>query len=228
MSATTHVSINYSYRNVVAGALATLFEWYDYAVYGYFAVIIGKNFFPAADSLTELMSTFAVFATGFVMRPLGAIVFGFIGDKFGRRKALSLSVIMMAIPTCILGILPTYQQIGIVAPILLIIIRLVQGLAVGGNYGGSFVFAIEHAKPNKEGFIGSLVMVGVIVGILLGSAAAAIFSHLLSPDSLELWGWRIPFLLGIVAIFSGLYIKEYTEETPSFQAMHDKISKQPD
>lgn len=225
MSTTSQNSNPNSYRNIMAGALASMFEWYDYAVYGYFAVIIGKNFFPAEDSLTEVMSAFAVFATGFIMRPLGSILFGYIGDKFGRRHALSLSVIMMAIPTCLLGLLPTYQQIGISAPILLVIIRLVQGLAVGGNYGGSFVFSIEHAKPHKEGFAGSLVMVGVIVGILLGSAMATLFSHLLSVDSLNAWGWRIPFLLGIVALFVGVYIKEYTTETPCFQEIQDEIDK---
>lgn len=205
------------YKNIAAGALATMFEWYDYAVYGYFAVIIGKNFFPHADKIMEIMSAFAVFATGFVMRPIGAIFFGYIGDKLGRRKALSLSVVMMAIATCLLGVIPTYQQIGILAPIVLVIIRLVQGLALGGNYGGSFVFAIEHAHTNKRGFAGSLTMVGVIVGFLLGSGMAVIFSKLLSEADLQEWGWRIPFLLGLIALFVGVYIQNHTEETSDFK-----------
>jgi MHS family proline/betaine transporter-like MFS transporter len=206
------------YKNIAAGALATMFEWYDYAVYGYFAVIIGKNFFPHADKIMEIMSAFAVFATGFIMRPFGAIFFGYIGDRLGRRKALSLSVVMMAIATCLLGVIPTYQQIGILAPIVLVIIRLVQGLALGGNYGGSFVFAIEHAHANKRGFAGSLTMVGVIVGFLLGSGMAVIFSKLLSEADLQEWGWRIPFLLGLVALFVGVYIQNHTEETADFKS----------
>ncbi len=213
------------YKNIAAGSLATMFEWYDYAVYGYFAVIIGKNFFPHADKIMEIMSAFAVFATGFIMRPLGAILFGYIGDRLGRRKALSLSVIMMAISTCLLGVIPAYHQIGILAPILLVGIRLVQGLAVGGNYGGSFVFAIEHAHANKKGFAGSLVAVGVIVGFLLGSAMAVIFSNLLSEKDLQEWGWRIPFLLGLVALFAGVYIQKHTEETPYFHRMRTTISE---
>ena len=214
-----------SYRNIAAGALATMFEWYDYAVYGYFAVIIGKNFFPHADKTMEIMSAFAVFATGFIMRPLGAILFGYIGDRLGRRKALSLSVVMMAISTCLLGVIPTYHQIGILAPIFLVIIRLVQGLAVGGNYGGSFVFAIEHAHADKRGFAGSLVTVGVIVGFLMGSAMAVLFSNILSENELQSWGWRIPFLLGLVALFAGVYIQKNTEETPYFQNMKNTISE---
>lgn len=213
------------YKNIAAGALATMFEWYDYAVYGYFAVIVGKNFFPHVDKTLEVMSAFAVFATGFIMRPLGAILFGYIGDRLGRRKALSLSVVMMAISTCMIGVIPTYHQIGILAPIFLVIIRLVQGLAVGGNYGGSFVFAIEHAQSNKKGFAGSLVMIGVIVGFLLGSAIAVIFSNTLSENDLQEWGWRIPFLLGLIALFAGFYIQKHTEETPYFQSMQNTISE---
>jgi MHS family proline/betaine transporter-like MFS transporter len=202
-----------------------MFEWYDYAVYGYFAVIIGKNFFPHADKIMEIMSAFAVFATGFIMRPLGAILFGYIGDRLGRRKALFLSVVMMAISTCLLGVIPTYHQIGILAPIFLVMIRLVQGIAVGGNYGGSFVFAIEHADANKKGFAGSLVELGVIIGFLLGSAVAVMFSNLLGEDNLQEWGWRIPFLLGLIALFAGVYIQKHTEETPSFQNMQNTVKQ---
>lgn len=213
------------YKNIAAGALATMFEWYDYAVYGYFAVIIGKNFFPHTDKIMEIMSAFAVFATGFIMRPFGAIFFGYIGDRLGRRKALSLSVVMMAIATCLLGVIPTYKQIGILAPIILVVIRLVQGLALGGNYGGSFVFAIEHAPANKRGFAGSLTMVGVIVGFLLGSGMAVIFSNLLNETDLQEWGWRIPFLLGLVALFVGVYIQNHTEETSDFKSKKNTINK---
>lgn len=227
----TSATTQSSHKNIVAGALATMFEWYDYAVYGYFAVIIGKKFFPSdTNAIIEIMSAFAVFATGFVMRPFGAILFGYIGDKLGRRKALSLSVILMAVATCLLGVIPTYQQIGISASILLVLIRLVQGLALGGNYGGSFVFAIEHAPPNKRGFAGSLTMVGVTVGFFLGSAISVIFSNVLSENALQEWGWRIPFLLGLIALFVGIYIQKHTDETPEFknkQLLADKETKLP-
>lgn len=221
----SEITVQSPYKNIVAGSLATMFEWYDYAVYGYFAVIIGKNFFPHADKIMEIMSAFAVFATGFIMRPLGAIFFGYIGDRLGRRKALVLSVVMMAISTCLLGVIPTYNQIGILAPIFLVMIRLVQGIAVGGNYGGSFVFAIEHADANKKGFAGSLVELGVIIGFLLGSAVAVMFSNLLGEDNLQEWGWRIPFLLGLIALFAGVYIQKHTEETPSFQRMQNTVKE---
>ena len=125
-----------SVKAIIVGSFATMFEWYDYALYGYFSPIIAKLFFPAADPYSSIMMTFAVFAVSFLIRPLGAIVFGYIGDQLGRRYALSLSVVLMAFPTALIGLLPTYNDVGLLAPILLIILRLIQGLAVGGNYGG--------------------------------------------------------------------------------------------
>lgn len=214
-----------SVKAIIVGSFATMFEWYDYALYGYFSPVIAKIFFPAADAYSSIMMTFAVFAVGFFIRPLGAIVFGYIGDRLGRRYALSLSVVLMALPTALIGMLPTYNNVGVLAPILLIILRLVQGLAVGGNYGGAFVYVIEHAPKNKKGLAGSCLMVGTIGGILLGSATSSIFTCALSEESLMLWGWRLPFIFGLLATVAGLYIKKNIPETPSFEKNSGDNSK---
>ncbi len=206
-----------SIKAIIVGSFATMFEWYDYALYGYFSPIIAKLFFPAADTYESLMMTFSVFAIGFLIRPLGAIIFGYIGDRLGRRYALSLSVMLMALPTALIGMLPTYNNIGMWAPILLILLRLIQGLAVGGNYGGAFVYVIEHAPNTQKCLAGSCLMVGTIGGILLGSATSSLFTWVLSGENLLLWGWRLPFIFGLLATIAGLYIKKRIPETPVFQ-----------
>ena len=211
-----------SLKAILAGSLATLFEWYDYALYGYFAPIIASQFFPSDDPIASLLPTFAVFATGFAVRPLGAILFGYIGDRVGRKYALSLSVIMMAVPTALIGVLPTYNEIGNLAAVLLVIIRLIQGLAVGGNYGGSFVFAIEHAPKGRKGLAGSSLMVGTIAGILIGSAVATLFTNFLDEAALHLWGWRVPFIIGLTATLTGVYVRKKVPETPKFQEVLDE------
>lgn len=206
-----------SIKAIIVGSFATMFEWYDYALYGYFSPIIAKLFFPAADTYESLMMTFAVFAIGFLIRPLGAIIFGYIGDQFGRRYALSLSVMLMALPTALIGMLPTYSHIGMCAPIMLILLRLIQGLAVGGNYGGAFVYVIEHAPKTQKCLAGSCLMVGTIGGILLGSATSSLLTWSLSQENLLVWGWRLPFIFGLLATVAGLYIKKRIPETPVFQ-----------
>ncbi|HCU06936.1 MAG TPA: MFS transporter [Holosporales bacterium] len=206
-----------SIKAIIVGSFATMFEWYDYALYGYFSPIIAKLFFPAAGTYESLMMTFSVFAIGFLIRPLGAIIFGYIGDRLGRRYALSLSVMLMALPTALIGMLPTYNNAGMCAPIILIILRLIQGLAVGGNYGGAFVYVIEHAPKTQKCLAGSCLMVGTIGGILLGSATSSLFTWALSEESLLLWGWRLPFIFGLLATMAGLYIKKNIPETPVFQ-----------
>jgi len=206
-----------SVKAIIVGSFATMFEWYDYALYGYFSPIIAQLFFPSEDTYSSLMMAFSVFAIGFFIRPLGAIVFGYIGDRLGRRYALSLSVILMALPTALIGMLPTYRDAGVLAPVFLIILRLIQGLAGGGNYGGAFVYVIEHAPKSKKGLAGSCLMVGTIGGILLGSATSSIFAWALSQEALLLWVWRLPFIFGLLATIAGLYIKKRIPETPSFQ-----------
>jgi MHS family proline/betaine transporter-like MFS transporter len=199
-------------KPLVFGSLATAFEWYDYALFGYFAKIISQQFYPSADPVTSLLSTFAVFASGFAMRPLGAIFYGYIGDRVGRKYALSASLLTMAAPTTLLGMLPTYDSIGIWASIGLVLIRLFQGLAVGGNYGGSFIFVIENAPKGRQGFAGSLASFGTLGGLFLGSGAATLMTAIMSTENLESFGWRIPFLLGSLSAIVGLAIRKYVPE----------------
>ncbi|MCX7338067.1 MAG: MFS transporter [Alphaproteobacteria bacterium] len=200
-------------KAVFFGSLASAFEWYDYALFGYFAAIIGKLFFPSEDPLTSLLSSFAVFASGFAMRPLGAIWFGYIGDRMGRSKALTISLVMMAVPTTLLGLLPTYDRIGIWASFGLVFMRLLQGFAVGGNYGGSFIFTIEHAPSHQKGLAGSLAMFGTLGGLFMGSGVAALLGNLLTPETLHSIGWRIPFLFGSLSAVLGYVINKRIPES---------------
>jgi MHS family proline/betaine transporter-like MFS transporter len=184
-------------RVIAAGMIGNVLEWYDFAIYGYFAATIGRQFFPHEDAVAQLLSAFGVFAIGYLMRPLGGVLVGHIGDTFGRRAALTFSVVAMAIPTFLMGLLPGYQTIGVLAPIGLTLLRVVQGLSVGGEYTGSMVFLVEHAPEGRRGLMGALGASGTTAGILLGSAVGAAFAASMSTAALDAWGWRIPFLLGL-------------------------------
>lgn len=208
-------------RTVVTSMMGNLFEFYDFILFAYFAPIIGNLFFPSANKTTQMISAFGVFAAGFIVRPIGGIVFGHIGDTVGRKKALVLSIFLMAIPTAVIGVLPTYAQIGMAAPILLIIMRMLQGFSMGGNYGGSITFTTEHADPKNRGLIGSFAITSCLVGILLGSATAALFSHILGQEALGSWGWRIPFLLGIFICVIGYYMRQKIPESPEFVGIQE-------
>jgi len=194
-------------RAIVAGISGNVMEWYDFSVYGYFAAIIGRNFFPTGDRTTSLIAAFGVFAAGFFMRPLGSILFGYIGDKKGRKLALTISVGMMAVPTFLIGVLPTYQQIGLWASLSLVLVRLLQGLSVGGEFTTSAIFLVEGSAAGRRGFLGSFAPLGASAGTLLGSAIGAAVTTLLGQSSIESWGWRIPFLIGIFVGVVGLYIR---------------------
>lgn len=214
---------------VVSGMLGNGLEWYDYALYGYMAPILGKLFFPAEDPSVQLLATFGVFAVGFIFRPLGAVFFGYLGDTYGRRKAMVVAILMMAIPTGCIGLLPTYAQIGIVAPILLTLIRILQGISLGGEFSGSIAYIVEHAPADKRGIAGSTSVVSLILGFLMGSFVALAFSSSLSVEDFESWGWRIPFLLGIAIGFIGFYIRTHCSESPVYEEARDagSLSKTP-
>jgi len=199
-------------RTVLAGVIGNVMEWYDFAVYGYFAAILGQNFFPSDDPTTSTIASFGAFAAGFVVRPFGAIVFGHIGDKYGRKRALTLSVILMAVPTFLIGLLPTYDQIGVTAAVLLVALRMLQGLSVGGEYTTSIAFLVEHGDQKKRGLMGSFSPAGGSVGFLLGSGAGAIIATVMSPEDLHSWGWRLPFLMGICIALCAIYIRRHMEE----------------
>lgn len=205
-------------RLVIAGTVGNIMEWYDFAVYGYFAQVIGRHFFPADNPMTSLIASFGAFAAGFVMRPVGGIVFGHIGDKIGRKAALTLSVLAMAIPTFLIGLLPDHSQIGSAAAVLLVLMRMIQGLSVGGEYTTSVVFLVEGAAPGRRGLAGSWSVFGAVAGILLGSAVGAVTTSFLSPEALHAWGWRLPFLIGLVVGLAGLYIRRHIPEAPAANA----------
>ena len=199
---------------IIAGVAGNVMEWYDFSVYGYFAANIGRHFFPTQDAVSSLIAAFGVFAAGFLMRPLGSLVFGHIGDKMGRKMALTASVALMAIPTFLIGALPTYQQIGVTASVLLVLMRLLQGLSVGGEYTTSSIFLVERSAAGHRGFFGSFAEVGACSGILLGSALSALVTTVLDRAVVDSWGWRIPFLIGVTIGIVGLYIRRYlVEET---------------
>jgi len=210
--------------------IGNVLEWYDFAIYGYFATQIGRNFFPHEDAIAQLLSAFGVFAIGYLMRPIGGVIVGHIGDRFGRRAALTFSVTAMAIPTFLIGLLPGYQTIGLLAPIGLTLLRIVQGLSVGGEYTSSMVFLIERAPEGRRGLMGALAASGSALGILLGSAVGAAFAASMSTAALDAWGWRIPFLLGLVVGIAGYMLRRYVLEAgvvekrtrlPIIETLHD-------
>lgn len=194
-------------RMIIAGMAGNVLEWYDFSVYGFFAESIGQNFFPSHSRTTSLMEAFAVFAAGFLMRPFGALIFGHIGDREGRERALTLSVLAMAVPTFLIGLLPSYNQIGVTATVAMVILRLVQGLSVGGEYTTSVVFMVERAPSDRRGRTGAFGAAGAFGGVMLGSAVGGIVAALMPAAALHLWGWRIPFLAGISIGFAGYLMR---------------------
>jgi MHS family proline/betaine transporter-like MFS transporter len=199
-------------RVIAAGMIGNVLEWYDFAIYGYFAAQIGRHFFPHEDAVAQLLSTFGIFAVGYLMRPLGGAFVGHIGDMFGRRAALTFSVGAMAIPTFLIGLLPGYDRIGLLAPIGLTLLRIVQGLSVGGEHTSSMVFLVEHAPDGRRGLLGALGASGATAGILLGSAVGAAFAASMSTAALDTWGWRVPFLLGLLVGIAGYVLRRYVLE----------------
>ncbi|HEY3287441.1 MAG TPA: MFS transporter [Gemmatimonadaceae bacterium] len=202
---------------VTAASLGNVLEWFDFAVYGFFAAVIGRNFFPTGDEATEVLASFAAFGVGFLARPLGGIVIGRIGDLKGRRTSLLLTIFLMATGTVLIGVAPTYATIGIAGPIIIVIARLLQGFSAGGEWGGSTAFMVEWSEPGRRGFYGSLQQVGVVSGVLLGSVAGATINTLLTPDQIAGWGWRLPFLFGGLIGPVGLYMRRSIGETPAYR-----------
>jgi MHS family proline/betaine transporter-like MFS transporter len=199
-------------RLIAAGTIGNVLEWYDFAIYGYFAVSIGRNFFPSGDPVAQVLAAFGVFAAGFVMRPLGGLLTGAIGDRYGRRTALTISVAAMAVPTFLVGVLPGYQTIGIAAPILLTLLRMIQGLSVGGECTTSFTFLVENAARGRAGLTAAIAMSGANIGLFAGSASGALMASLLPPETLHDWGWRVPFLAGLLVGGAGYFLRRNVQE----------------
>lgn len=212
---------------IFTGAIATIFEWYDYALFGNFAAIIGQKFFPGANPSVSMLNAFLVFAVGYLMRPIGGIFFGILGDRYGRKFSLSISVLCMSIPTGVIGLLPVYDEIGVIAPILMLLMRMIQGFSMGGALTSSISFLIEHTSKKHRGFVGSIPMASICIGILLGTLAAIITRYFTSELDFEEFGWRIPFLVGILIMFVGFYIIKYTEESPLFLEVQQSGKAEP-
>ena len=205
----------------LASFIGTTIEWYDYFLYGTAAALVfNQLFFPNVEPLIGTLSAFATFAVGFVARPLGGAIFGHYGDRIGRKAMLVLTLLMMGIATFLIGLLPTYEAIGIWAPILLVVLRLVQGFGVGGEWGGAVLMAVEHSPGRSRGYYGSWPQMGVPAGLLLSTGVFTIFSSLPNEQFLA-WGWRVPFLLSILLVAVGLYIRLAILETPAFRQVQE-------
>ncbi len=204
-------------RTLLAGAIGNVLEWYDFALYGYFAPVFAALFFPSNSPSVSLISAFGVFAVGFLARPLGAMLFGYWGDTLGRRNALASSILLMAVPTCLVGLLPTYETVGVIAPIALTLCRFLQGLSVGGEFTGSATFLVEHAAVSKRGYIGSWAGFSAQIGALLGSGVGALIASNLADEALHQWGWRIPFIMGGFIAVIGWYVRTGVPESPAFE-----------
>ncbi|MEV7471023.1 glycine betaine/L-proline transporter ProP [Streptomyces kronopolitis] len=203
-------------RAVSAAALGNAMEWFDFGVYSYIAVTLGHVFFPSGNPTAQLLSTFGAFAAAFLVRPIGGMVFGPLGDRIGRQKVLAITMIMMAAGTFAIGLIPSYASIGVGAPILLLVARLVQGFSTGGEYGGASTFIAEYAPDKKRGFLGSWLEFGTLAGYVGGAGLVTLMTALLSTSDLTSWGWRIPFLIAGPMGIIGLYLRLRLEETPAF------------
>jgi MHS family proline/betaine transporter-like MFS transporter len=207
-------------RAILSCAIGNFFELFDFTIYGFFAVAIAHAFYPAGS----MFSTFATFGAAFLMRPVGAIVLGAYGDRMGRRAALVVTIGMMAAATGLTGLIPTYQSIGIWAPVALVACRLLQGFSTGGEWGGAAAFLVEYSPPGRRGFIGSMQQFSTQIGALTGSLSAALLANALSQDDFYAWGWRIPFVIGFALGPIGYYLRRKVAETPAFErAVENRI-----
>jgi MFS family permease len=204
---------------ILASTLGTVFEWYDFFVYGTLATVIAQNFFPSGNAAVSLLIALATFGVGFGMRPVGAVLFGILGDKLGRKYTFLVTVSLMGVATAGVGLLPTYHSIGIAAPILLLLLRVAQGLALGGEYGGAAIYVAEHAPRKKRGFYTSFIHAGVAGGFLLSIGVVLAANNFVSKEAFASWGWRIPFLFSLVLLAISLWVRLMLHESPVFVAM---------
>ncbi len=203
-------------RAVLSCTVGQVFEIYDFVIYGFMATALARAFFPGGDPLAGLLKTFATFAVGFLVRPLGAVIAGSYGDRHGRRQALVMTIVMMAVSTGVTGLLPAYSTIGIAAPVLLVLCRMFQGFSTGGQWGGAAAFLVEYAPPGRRGLISSFQQAGTAIGMILGTLTAALLTYSLPERAFFAWGWRLPFLLGFVLGPVGHYLRTRVGETPAF------------
>ena len=209
-------------KAVAAAAMGNAVEWFDFALFGYLSVILGQVLFPSEDPAVKSMMTWGIFAVSFLIRPVGSIVLGPLGDKIGRKAILAVTIIAMSVATLAVGLIPSYEAIGIGAPLLLILCRLVQGFSTGGEYGGAATFIAEYAPNRRRGFLGSFLEFGTYVGYTLGSALVLILSATLSEANMASWGWRIPFLVAAPLGLVGTYLRSKLNDSPEFHEASER------
>jgi MFS transporter, MHS family, shikimate and dehydroshikimate transport protein len=203
-----------------AGAIGTIIEWYDFLIYGTAAALVfNSQFFPNVDPRIGTLAALGTFTVGFLARPIGGILFGHFGDRMGRKSMLMITMIFMGLSTALIGVLPTYAQVGIWAPVLLVLLRVVQGIALGGEWGGASLMVIEHAPPQQRGVFGSLVQIGFPIGLVLAYAAFSLMTAIFSDADFKSWGWRIPFLISVLLVLVGLFVRARLPETPVFEQL---------
>lgn len=213
---------------VIAGIIGNVMEWYDFALYGFMASIISTLYFPEGNRIASLLATYGIFAAGFIMRPIGSALFGWLGDKMGRSKTMLISVILMSFPTFLLGVLPPFSMIGIWATIGLILIRLLQGLSVGGEFSSSVTYLVETSPKGKRGLSGSWANVGSMAGMLLGSGMATLTMSTMNTTTLHSWGWRLPFLFAGVLGITSIYLRQHLPKSKHFRKYdEDRESSSP-
>jgi MHS family proline/betaine transporter-like MFS transporter len=205
-------------RAITAAGIGNVLEYYDFGVYGFLAAVIARKFFPGTDEVAALLAAFAAFGVGFLARPLGAVVLGRLGDVRGRKSALVTTILLMAIGTVGIGLIPDYAAIGVLAPVLLVVCRVLQGLSAGGEWGNATAFIVEWAPEGRRGHLGSYSQVSIVGGVLMSSAVAALLNTVFTPEQVDAWAWRLPFLLGAVLLPVGLWLRSGIEETPRFRA----------
>ncbi len=204
-------------RVVYASLIGATVEWYDFFLYGVVAgIVFNKLYFPATDPLVAMLLAYTTFAVGFVTRPLGGVIFGHFGDRIGRKSMLILTLMIMGIATMLIGLVPTYAQIGVWAPIALLVLRIMQGIGLGGEWGGAVLMTYEYAQPDRRGFYASLPQIGLAIGLCLASGVVALLSYLLTDEQFLAWGWRLAFGLSFVLVLIGLYIRLNIMDTPEF------------
>ena len=210
-------------RVALAGLIGATVEWYDFFLYGTAAALVfGELFFPTFDPAVGTIVAFGSFAVGYISRPIGGVIFGHFGDKIGRKTMLILTLLIMGVATFLIGLLPTYSAIGIWAPLFLITLRFLQGIGIGGEWGGAVLLVFEHAPEDRRGFYGSLVQIGALSGLLLGTGGFLVFSSVLPQEQFLAWGWRVPFLVSIILVGVGLFIRLKILETPAFSKIKEE------
>ncbi|MFJ2741617.1 glycine betaine/L-proline transporter ProP [Streptomyces sp. NPDC087440] len=212
-------------RAVKAASLGNAMEWFDFGIYSYLAVTLGHVFFPSGNDTAQLLSSFATFAVAFLVRPLGGMFFGPMGDKIGRKKVLALTMILMSIGTLAIGLIPSWDSIGVWAPILLIFFRMLQGFSTGGEYGGASTFIAEYAPDKRRGFFGSFLEFGTLAGYVGAAGLVTALTAILGDDSMREWGWRVPFLVAAPMGLIGLYLRMKLDETPAFQKLENENAR---